>query len=61
MSEYQQKIDKLGFAIAPRVINDSQIEKLIESLSKLSNLPSKENKRVYGVRNMLNLSIEIRQ
>jgi len=61
MSEYQQKIDKLGFAIAPRVISDSQIEKLIESLSKLSNLPSKENKRVYGVRNMLNLSIEIRQ
>lgn len=55
MPEYQKEIDKFGFAIVPQIISDEQIEKLIECLSKL-NLSS-----AYGVRNLLNLSPEIRK
>lgn len=61
MSNYQEEIDRLGFATVRHLINDRQIEKFIECLFKLDNLPSKKNGIVYGVRNLLNLSPEIRQ
>ncbi len=61
MSEYQKEIDNLGFATVPQLINDGQIEKFIECLSELNNLSSKKNRAVYGVRNLLNFSLGIRQ
>ncbi len=61
MSEYQEEIDKFGFATASQFIGDRQIKKLIECLSELNNLPSKKSGTAYGVRNLLNLSPEIRK
>ncbi len=61
MSEYREEIDKLGFATVLRFINQRQIEKFTESLNNLGALPSKKNKTIYGVRNLLNLSPDIRQ
>ncbi|MDQ3748082.1 MAG: phytanoyl-CoA dioxygenase family protein [Acidobacteriota bacterium] len=61
MPEYREEIDKFGFATTPQFIGERQIKKLIECLSELDKLPSKKNGTAYGVRNLLNLSPEIRK
>jgi hypothetical protein len=58
-----KKIDELGFAKYPQIIDDKQIESLLESLSELkTSLIVREKKSVaYGVRNLLNLLPDIRK
>lgn len=62
MSEYQEEIGKFGFATVQQLINDKRIEKLIEHLTKLGRFSSSQkNGTVYGIRNLLNLSSEVRE
>ncbi len=59
MLNYQEKIDKCGFASVAPIINEDQIERLIECLSKVNAAPDKRNGSIYGVKNILNLSPEV--
>ena len=59
MFKYQEEIDEFGFAAIPQIVDEEQIEKLIECLSKVNVSPGKKNGSIYGVRNILNLSPEV--
>lgn len=56
------EFDKKGFLVLKNIIGEYTILHLIESLSKLkfANGISKRNNSIYGVRNLLNLSSEIK-
>ncbi len=58
-----KKIDELGFAKYPQIVDDKQIENLLASLSELRNSSSVREKKgaAYGVRNLLNLLPDIRE
>ena len=57
----QNKINELGFAEFPQIIDETEIEKLIECLTKLKNSSAVREKSgaTYGIRNLLNLIPEI--
>lgn len=62
MSKYLNEIDELGFASVPQFINGDQIEKLVACSAKLTDYSlSKKAGTIYGVRNLLNLSPEMRE
>jgi ectoine hydroxylase-related dioxygenase (phytanoyl-CoA dioxygenase family) len=61
MPDYQAEINKFGFAIVPQLIDEKQIVRLINHLSELGEFSSsKKNGMAYGIRNLLNLSSEVR-
>ena len=47
-----------GFAVLENVTDEQTVENLLEDLS---NLPISNNKGIYGVRNLLNLSLKVRE
>jgi ectoine hydroxylase-related dioxygenase (phytanoyl-CoA dioxygenase family) len=57
----RKEIDEFGFAKFPNIIDEKQIEKLLESLTKLnaSSAVREKNGATYGVRNLLNLVPEV--
>lgn len=61
MPKYQEEIEKIGFTIVPQIIDDKQIETLIVDLSKINKPFDEKNGTVYGIRNLLNLSPEVRK
>ncbi|HXG84579.1 MAG TPA: phytanoyl-CoA dioxygenase family protein [Pyrinomonadaceae bacterium] len=58
-----EQIDEFGFARFKQFINDETIESLISVLAdrKNSSVEGKRNGAVYGVRNLLNLSLDVRK
>ncbi len=61
MSDHLKSFDKFGFAVVPQFIDRKQIENLVKSVADLTNsLTSEPNERIYGIRNLLNLSPEIK-
>ncbi len=61
MSDYQAEINKFGFAIVPQLIDEKQIVRLINHLSELGKFSSsRKNGTAYGIRNLFNLSSEVR-
>lgn len=58
-----KKIDELGFAEYPQIIDEKEIENLLTSLSELktSSIVREKKRTVYGVRNLLNLLHDIRK
>lgn len=61
MSKYREEIEKFGFAVVPQIINDKQVENLIASLSKINTFSNEKIGSFYGIRNLLNLSPEVRK
>ena len=57
-SKYRAEIDEFGFTIVPQIIGDTQTEKLVESLSKISTSSAGKN-TAPGIRNLLNVSSEV--
>ncbi len=59
---YLSEINNKGFIILRNVLNEETVSHLIQSLSKLNseNGVSKRKNSVYGIRNLLNLSPEIK-
>jgi ectoine hydroxylase-related dioxygenase (phytanoyl-CoA dioxygenase family) len=57
------EIDENGFGILKKVVDDQTVSRLTIELGKLkpANSVSRRNESVYGVRNLLNLSPEIRE
>lgn len=61
MSECRKEIDKFGFAAFTQIIDEKQIVSLINHLSELNEFLSlKKNGTAYGIRDLLNLSSEVR-
>lgn len=61
MSEYLKSLDKFGFAVVPRFIDRNQTENFVGIADKLvDSLKAEQNERIYGIRNLLNLSPEIK-
>jgi hypothetical protein len=58
-----KKIDELGFAKYPQIIDDKQIDNLLVSLSELktTSIVREKKSAAYGVRNLLNLLPDIRK
>lgn len=56
-------LEEKGFAILKNIFDEQEISHLIEAVSKLkdSNAVSRKNNEIYGVRNLLNHSPEIRE
>lgn len=56
-------LEEKGFAILKNIFDEQEISYLIEAISKLkdSNAVSRNKTEVYGVRNLLNHSPEIRE
>ena len=61
MSRYLEEIDKFGFATVPQIVDSKQIENLIADLSEIDTFSDKKNGTAYGIRNLLNLSPEVRK
>lgn len=57
------EIDENGFGVLEKLLDDAAVSRLAEAVAKLelSNSVSRKNDSVYGVRNLLNLSTEIRE
>jgi ectoine hydroxylase-related dioxygenase (phytanoyl-CoA dioxygenase family) len=57
------ELDKKGFVIVKDILDENKVLHLIESLSKLKSKKgvSKKKDLIYGVRNLLNLSPEIKE
>lgn len=60
MSKYLKEIEEFGFATVPQMIDSKQIENLIAELSETNNSFDEKIGSSYGVRNLLNLSPEVR-
>ena len=61
MSEYLKLLDKFGFAIVSQFIDQKRVGNLIKNAVALTNsLASEQSERIYGIRNLLNLSPEIK-
>ena len=58
-----QRLENQGFLILPNILEEETISLLIKSLSSLSSFKAihKKSQRIYGVRNLLNLSAEIKE
>lgn len=58
-----ENVDKFGYAATRRIIGGKQIEILLDCLSKIEvpDFAERKNNSLYGVRNLLNLSPQIRE
>lgn len=63
MNEALAEIEQNGFAILKNVLDEKTVCFLVEALSKLktSDVDSQKDERIYGVRNLLNLSPSVRE
>ena len=63
MTKLLEEINEFGFTSVSKIIDDNQVGKLIEDLSKLEDSAAvgKKNQAIYGVRNLLNLAPEVRK
>lgn len=58
-----KEVEEKGFAVLENLLNNREVSDLVEAVSKLPDLRSirRRNGELYGVRNLLNLSPEIRE
>lgn len=58
-----KEIEEKGFAILKNIFDEQEILHLIEAVSKFNDLTTvrRKNNEIYGVRNLLNLSSEIKE
>ncbi len=61
MLKYQEEIEKFGFTTVSQIVDDEQIKNLIEDLSKINTSSGEKKSTVYGIRNLLNISPEVRK
>jgi ectoine hydroxylase-related dioxygenase (phytanoyl-CoA dioxygenase family) len=54
-------LEKDGFEILKKIINQQTISSLIEDLSKIELSEKTNRKKIYGVRNLLNISAAVRE
>ena len=60
--EYALRFHEAGFAVLPRLLSDDEIERLRAAITAIPDSDAVRRKRnVYGVRNLLDLSPEIRR
>ena len=61
MPKHQGEIEKFGFTTVSQIVDDKQIENLIKDLSAIKTPFNEKTDRVYGVRNLLNLSQKVKE
>ncbi len=61
MAKYLEELEKFGFTTVSQLITDEEIKNLITDLSKVNNFSGKSNGTAHGIRNLLNLSPEVRK
>lgn len=59
----REQINKFGFAVSPRILDDAEIENFVKLLANHENSSavSKKNDATYAVRNLLNVCSDVRK